>query len=90
MPIFGLGVFLAKDGDEAYNAVRWALDAHYLHIDTAAAYKNEESVGQAVKDSGIPREKIFITTKLANADQAREKVEPAMDASLKKLKIGLC
>lgn len=86
MPIFGLGVFLAKDGDETYNAVRWALEANYLHIDTAAAYKNEDSVGQAVKDSGIAREKLFITTKLFNGDQGKNKVAPAMDASLKKLK----
>ena len=64
MPIFGLGVFKAKAGDEVYNAVRWAIDEGYTLIDTAAFYFNEKSVGQAVKDSGVDREKLFITTKL--------------------------
>ena len=69
IPKVGLGVFLAKDGEETYNAVRWALDLGYRHIDTAAIYGNEESVGRAVKDSGIDREDIFITTKLLNTHQ---------------------
>ena len=49
IPQLGLGVFRVKDGEEAYNAVRYALDAGYRHIDTAAAYKNEESVGRAIR-----------------------------------------
>ncbi len=64
MPGFGLGVYLAKAGEEVYRAVRSALDAGYRLIDTAAYYFNEQDVGKAVRDSGIPREQIFITTKL--------------------------
>ncbi len=63
MPILGLGVWQVPDGSECENAVRWALEAGYRHIDTAQAYGNEESVGRAVRDSGIGREDIFITTK---------------------------
>lgn len=68
MPIFGLGVFKSKDGEETYNAVRWALDAGYRHIDTAAVYGNEASVGRAIHDSGIPRDQLWITTKLWNTE----------------------
>ena len=85
IPKVGLGVFLAKDGKEAYNAVRWALDLGYRHIDTAAIYGNEESVGRAVKDSGIDREDIFITNKLWNTHQRYGDTLKAFDESLKKL-----
>ncbi len=64
MPILGLGVWQAGAGTETEQAVRWALEAGYRHIDTARLYRNEESVGKAVRDSGVPREEIFITTKL--------------------------
>jgi diketogulonate reductase-like aldo/keto reductase len=64
MPILGLGVWQASAGTETEQAVRWALEAGYRHIDTARLYRNEESVGKAVRDSGVPREEIFITTKL--------------------------
>ena len=64
MPILGLGVWQADAGTETEQAVRWALEAGYRHIDTARLYRNEESVGKAVRDSGVPREEIFITTKL--------------------------
>jgi diketogulonate reductase-like aldo/keto reductase len=63
MPVLGLGVWQIPDGPECVNAVRWALAAGYRHIDTAQAYGNEESVGRALRDSGIPREQVFITTK---------------------------
>jgi len=63
MPLLGLGTFLALDGDSAYQAVKHALEVGYRHIDTAQMYQNEESVGQAILDSGIPRSEIFITTK---------------------------
>ena len=77
MPLLGIGTWQTKNGDEAYNAVRIALDAGYRHIDTARIYGNEESVGRAIRDSGIPREQIWVTTKLlllygANADQMFE------------------
>src|ERR1700722_4018444 len=62
MPILGLGVCQAPNGAERVNAVRWALDLGYRHIDTAQAYGNEESVGRALRDSGVPRDEVFITT----------------------------
>jgi diketogulonate reductase-like aldo/keto reductase len=63
IPLLGLGVWQVPNGSECVNAVRWALEAGYRHIDTAQAYGNEESVGQALRESGIAREDIFITTK---------------------------
>ena len=63
MPVLGLGVWQVPDGRECVNAVRWALEAGYRHIDTAQAYGNEESVGRAFRDSGVPRDQVFITTK---------------------------
>src|SRR5690242_9703417 len=63
MPLLGLGVWQVREGKEAENAVRWALEAGYRHIDTAQAYRNEESVGRALRDSGVPRSDVFITTK---------------------------
>jgi diketogulonate reductase-like aldo/keto reductase len=63
MPLLGLGVWQVPNGRECENAVRWALELGYRHIDTAQAYGNEESVGRALRDSGIPREEIFLTTK---------------------------
>ena len=63
MPMLGLGVWQVPDGVVTVNAVRWAFDLGYRHIDTAQAYGNEESVGQALRDSGIPRGEVFITTK---------------------------
>ena len=65
MPQFGLGTFMLDDKNgEAYNAVLTALKAGYRHIDTAHAYGNERSVGRAIKDSGIPRNEIWVTSKL--------------------------
>ena len=74
IPTVGLGVWQVPDGPECEDAVRWALEAGYRHIDTAQAYGNEASVGRAVRDSGIPREEIFITTKFypARSDPAAE------------------
>jgi len=63
MPLLGLGVYLVPDGEETENAVRWALEAGYRHIDTAQAYYNEASVGRALRASGVPREEVFVTTK---------------------------
>lgn len=64
MPTLGLGVYQTKKGEETQQAVRWALEAGYRHIDTAAFYGNERDVGIAIKTSGIPRDEIFVTTKL--------------------------
>ncbi|MBD0283797.1 MAG: aldo/keto reductase [Thermoleophilaceae bacterium] len=63
IPLLGLGVWQVGEGRECEDAVRWALEAGYRHIDTAQAYGNERSVGRAVRDSGVPREEVFITTK---------------------------
>jgi 2,5-diketo-D-gluconate reductase A len=63
MPMLGLGVWQVPDGPECVNAVRWALELGYRHIDTAQAYGNEESVGRGLRESGVPRDEVFITTK---------------------------
>lgn len=85
IPVLGFGTFKAKDGEEAYRAVLEALKAGYRHIDTAAIYQNEESVGQAIKDSGVPREELFVTTKLWNSQQTYEQARQAFAESLEKL-----
>ena len=63
MPLLGLGLWQVRDGPRCENAVRWALELGYRHIDTAQAYGNEASVGRALRASGVPREEVFITTK---------------------------
>ena len=63
IPLVGLGVWQMKNGRECVDAVRWALELGYRHIDTAQAYGNEESVGRGLCESGVPREDVFITTK---------------------------
>jgi 2,5-diketo-D-gluconate reductase A len=63
LPMLGLGVWQVPSGPSCVNAVRWALELGYRHIDTAQVYGNEESVGQALRDSGLPRQDVFITTK---------------------------
>ena len=84
MPLLGLGVWQIPDGPECENAVRWALEAGYRHIDTAQAYGNEASVGRALRDSGVPREDVFITTKFfpAKDDPAAE-----IENSLRRLEV---
>ncbi|GAB2663536.1 aldo/keto reductase [Prescottella soli] len=85
IPQLGLGVWQATN-DETEHAVRFALDeAGYRHIDTAAAYGNEEGVGRGVRSSSVPREDIFVTTKLWNSDQGYEPTLSAFDASLSQL-----
>jgi 2,5-diketo-D-gluconate reductase A len=63
LPMLGLGVWQVPDGPKCVDAVRWALELGYRHIDTAQAYGNEASVGRALRDSGVPRDEVFITTK---------------------------
>lgn len=72
----------------AGEAVGWALDAGYRHIDTASMYNNEATVGRAVRESDIPREEVFITTKLRNEDHGFERVVAALDESLERLDVG--
>lgn len=85
MPWLGLGVFQVDDGDEVMHAVTSALEHGYRSIDTAAAYKNEEGVGKALVKAGIPREELFITSKLWNRDQGYESTLKAFESSLEKL-----
>ncbi|VMR23694.1 2,5-diketo-D-gluconic acid reductase A [Streptococcus pneumoniae] len=85
IPVLGFGTFKVKDGEEAYRAVLEALKAGYRHIDTAAIYQNEESVGQAIKDSGVPCEEMFVTTKLWNSQQTYEQTRQALEKSIEKL-----
>lgn len=85
MPWLGLGVYKVQEGDEVIRSVRTALEVGYRHIDTAAFYQNEEGVGQAIRESGIPRDEIFVTTKVWNSDQGYESTLKAFDTSLKKL-----
>ena len=87
MPILGFGVFQIEDAKECEEAVYNALKTGYRLIDTAAAYKNEEVVGRAIKRSGIPREEIFVTTKLWVSDANYEKAKLAFETSLKKLNL---
>lgn len=85
IPCVGFGTYLSRGGDECYDAVRAALKTGYRHIDTAAFYENEQSVGQAIKDSGVAREEIFVTTKLWNDDQGYDSALRAFEKSYKNL-----
>lgn len=82
MPYFGLGVFKTNEGTEVENSVKWALESGYRHIDTAAIYKNERGVGNALKASGIPRNELFITTKAWNDNQRNNTVMKGFEESL--------
>ena len=85
IPAVGFGVFLIPADGPTYDAVLTALKAGYRHIDTAAAYFNEADVGRAVRDSGIPREEIFITSKLWLQDYGYEAAKKGLETSLEKL-----
>ncbi len=85
MPWFGLGVFRAKDGQEVENAVLTALKHGYRSIDTAAVYDNEKGVGNAVIESGVSREEIFLTSKVWNTDQGYKSTFRAFEESLERL-----
>lgn len=87
MPILGFGVYQIPDPEACEQAVYDALMAGYRSIDTAAAYENEEAVGRAIRRSGIPREELFITTKLWISDAGYEPAKKAFEASM--LKLGL-
>jgi diketogulonate reductase-like aldo/keto reductase len=85
IPIVGFGTWQTPDGDVAKASVEAAINAGYRHIDTAAAYGNEESVGAGIKASGIKRDDLFLTTKLWNADHGYDNAMKAIDTSLTKL-----
>lgn len=85
MPYFGLGTFQSNDGPEVKNAIHYALDAGYRLIDTASFYQNEKGVGDAIREHGIPRNEVFVTTKVWNSDQGFENTLKAYDRSIKEL-----
>lgn len=85
MPWFGLGVFKVKEGSEVIESVKAAIKHGYKSIDTAAIYQNEEGVGQAIKESGVPREDLFITSKVWNSDHGYDAALKAYETSLNKL-----
>jgi diketogulonate reductase-like aldo/keto reductase len=85
MPWLGLGVWKVEDGNEVVASVKAAIAAGYRSIDTAAVYGNEAGVGQAIRESGVPREELFITTKLWNQNQGYETTLKAFDESMQKL-----
>jgi len=84
-PALGLGVYQSRNGPETENAVLAALKKGYRLVDTARIYGNEESVGSALKKSGVPREQVFVTTKLWNSDHGYDSTIKACNASLKRL-----
>lgn len=85
MPMLGFGTFKVPEGNVTVDAVKEALRIGYRHIDTAAYYDNEHGVGEGIKQSGIPRKEIFLTTKLWNSEHGYESTLKAFDVSLKKL-----
>ncbi|KAF9416476.1 hypothetical protein BGZ94_010204 [Podila epigama] len=85
IPLLGLGVYAIEPGKPTEDAILWALQAGYRHIDTATYYNNEASVGNAIRKSGIPRDQIFLTTKLYDDDQGFDKALEACELSLEKL-----
>lgn len=85
MPWLGFGVWQISEGASVVDAVKSAIEAGYRSIDTAAAYRNEEGVGQAIRESGIAREELFITTKVWNADQGYDSTLAAFEQSRKRL-----
>jgi diketogulonate reductase-like aldo/keto reductase len=85
IPQVGLGVYQTPPGEPTYRAVRDALEIGYRHIDTARIYDNEEDVGRAIRDSKLPREDVFVTTKLWNSDHGEERAQKACEASLRRL-----
>lgn len=80
MPMLGLGVYQIPDGEPTANAVRWALEAGYRHIDTAQGYGNEAGVGRGLRESGVPRDEVFITTKFnPGADDPEREAEASLE-----------
>ncbi len=85
MPWLGLGVFQSVDGNEVINAIHSALDTGYRSIDTAAVYRNEKGVGSAICESSVPRNEIFLTSKVWNSEQGYDSTKAAFEESLEKL-----
>ena len=87
MPMLGLGVYKATGPNEVETAISYALESGYRLIDTASVYKNEDGVGRAIKSSSIPREELFITTKVWNTAQRIGNIEGAFERSLERLQL---
>jgi diketogulonate reductase-like aldo/keto reductase len=87
IPMLGLGLYLSSSGNQAHEALQTALDAGYRHFDTAKFYGNEEDVGLAVRESNLPRENLFVTTKLWNDDHGYDSTLTAIDLSLNKMQL---
>lgn len=87
IPMIGFGTWRLEEGEQAYNAVKYALEVGYRHIDTAQGYQNESSVGQAILDSGIDRQQLYVTTKVVNTVRGYDNTTRSIEASLEKLKM---
>lgn len=85
IPILGFGVYQSPPGNETFAAVKMAFEAGYRHVDTASLYDNEEDVGEAVRQSGLRRSEVFVTTKLWNSDHGYDRALKAFDESLQRL-----
>ena len=88
MPLFGIGVWRMEPGRETREAVTLALELGYIHIDTASMYKNEEDVGASVQESNLPRENLFITSKVHTSEVGYDSTLEAFERSLQKLKLS--
>lgn len=88
VPIVGFGTWQTPDGAIAKVAVKSALSSGYRHIDTAEMYGNEKSIGAAIKESGVSRNSLFITSKLSNSDHSYEKAATAIEKSLRDLQVS--
>jgi len=85
MPQLGLGVYKMTDSEQTVEAITYAIETGYRSIDTAAIYENERETGEAIRHSGVPREELFITSKVWNTDQGYDETLRAFETSLKKL-----
>ena len=85
MPQLGLGVWQSGNDEEVVNAIHWALEAGYRHIDTASIYKNEEGVGRALRSASVAREDVWLTTKIWNDDIRKERTAEALEEALERL-----
>jgi len=85
MPYFGLGVYLSQDGQEVINAIQWAVEAGYRHIDTAAIYHNERGVGDGVRNCGVDRDSLFVVSKVWNTEQGYDTTLRAFDTTMERL-----
>lgn len=87
IPRLGFGVYKIPPGEKTQKSVKWALEAGYRHIDTAKYYENERDVGKAIRESKVPREEVFVTTKLYNDDHGYESALSAFEKSFQKLNL---